>query len=178
VTISKVSTFSTWSAVVALIVATVVWGFDFRRDEAVACTDRPCKLLGLALRDRCGSSGRDTSSQSAGAIVQGASTGARLGLLLGLGFLLQTIGLQSTASGISGFLTGTSVILTTVAAAAFFSERVGPAGWAAVGVAAFGVVLLAVGGTLTPTQGALLTLGGGRLLHRTHRRAQSVGNEG
>jgi drug/metabolite transporter (DMT)-like permease len=160
VTIPKVSTFSSWSAVVALIAATAVWGSTFVVTKqslaqiapatflawrfgiaaAVLVAIRPTKVWALSSRER--------------------RQGLGLGLLLGSGFLLQTIGLQSTASGISGFLTGTSVILTPVAAAAFFSERVGLAGWAAVGVAAFGVVLLAGGGTLTPTPGALLTLGG------------------
>ena len=40
--------------------------------------------------------------------------GLVLGLLLGSGFLLQTVGLSTTAAGLSGFLTGISVVLTPV----------------------------------------------------------------
>jgi drug/metabolite transporter (DMT)-like permease len=160
VTIPKVSAVSTWPAVVALIAATAVWGstfvvtkqslaqiapatflaWRFAIAAAVLVAIRPAKVRELSSRER--------------------RRGLGLGLLLGSGFLLQTIGLQSTASGVSGFLTGTAVILTPVAAAVFYSERVGPAGWAAVGVAAVGVVLVAGGGALTPTPGALLTLAG------------------
>ena len=177
-TIPKVGAVSTWPAVVALIAATAVWGSTFVVTKqslaqiapatflawrfgiaaAALVAIRPAKVRALSSRER--------------------REGIVLGLLLGSGFLLQTIGLQSTASGVSGFLTGTAVILTPVAAAALFSERVGAAGWAAVGVAAVGVVLVAGGGALTPTPGALLTVGRGRVLHRTHNRAQSVGDQG
>ena len=51
-------------------------------------------------------------------------------MALASGFLLQTTGLQHTLAGVSGFLTGAAVILTPVAAAAFFHEQVGRAGWA------------------------------------------------
>lgn len=145
---------------VALVAATAVWGSTFVVTKqslheiapptfltwrfgiaaVVLVAMRPGRVLALSSRER--------------------RHGLVLGLLLGSGFLLQTIGLQSTSSGVSGFLTGTAVILTPVAAAALFSERVGPAGWAAVGVAALGVVLVAGGGSLTLSPGALLTLAG------------------
>jgi drug/metabolite transporter (DMT)-like permease len=160
VPIPKVSAVSSWPAVVALIAATAVWGSTFvvtkqSLDQiapatflawrfgiaaAVLVAIRPAKVRALSSTER--------------------REGLGLGLLLGSGFLLQTIGLQSTPSGVSGFLTGTAVILTPVAAAALFSERVGAAGWAAVGVAALGVVLVAGGGALTPAPGAVLTLAG------------------
>ncbi len=42
---------------------------------------------------------------------------AVLGLALAAGFLLQTTGLRYTLVGVSGFLTGTAVVLTPVVAA-------------------------------------------------------------
>jgi drug/metabolite transporter (DMT)-like permease len=86
--------------------------------------------------------------------------GLLLGLLLGAGFLLQTTGLQDTDAGISGFLTGTAVMFTPVVAGVFFSDRVGRAGWVAVGLSTAGVALLAQAGPTTLSTGALLTLGG------------------
>lgn len=83
-----------------------------------------------------------------------------LGALLGAGFLLQTFGLERTSAGMSGFLTGTAVIMTPIAAAIVFGERIGPLGWGAVLLAGVGVVLVAGGGDLRITPGALLTVGG------------------
>ncbi len=85
--------------------------------------------------------------------------GLILGLFLGTGFLLQTSGLRHTTAGVSGFLTGTMVILTPLFAAWWFHERVGRAGWIAVGVSATGLALLLVR-SATLTTGALLTLAG------------------
>jgi drug/metabolite transporter (DMT)-like permease len=160
VTTDRTHVVSTWPAVVALVGATAVWGstfvvtkqslaqmapatflaWRFGLAATVLVLARPAKMLALSPRDR--------------------RAGLVLGVLLGAGFLLQTIGLQSTAAGVSGILTGTAVIFTPVAAAVFFSERVGALGWIAVAVAAVGVVGVAGGGALTPTPGALLTLAG------------------
>jgi drug/metabolite transporter (DMT)-like permease len=85
--------------------------------------------------------------------------GVALGVFLGSGFLLQTHGLVDTDAGVSGFLTGTAVVLTPLVAAAFFGERVGRAGWAAVLVATAGMALLLLRGS-TLTSGAALTVAG------------------
>ena len=49
--------------------------------------------------------------------------GAFVGLLLGVGFLLQTEGLQRTSASRSGFLTGTLVVLTPLLEFALFRKR-------------------------------------------------------
>jgi len=46
-----------------------------------------------------------------------------LGVLLGGGFLLQTTGLQTASAGLSGFLTGASVVLVPVVARLGFAEQ-------------------------------------------------------
>ena len=86
--------------------------------------------------------------------------GVVLGLLLGSGFVLQTVGLSTTTAGLSGFLTGVSVILTPVLAAAAFDASVGRAGWLAVGVGAVGLILLTRGEGTGLSLGAALTLFG------------------
>src|SRR5207237_821634 len=49
--------------------------------------------------------------------------GVFVGLLLGVGFLLQTEGLQRTSASRSGFLTGTLVVLTPLLEFALFRRR-------------------------------------------------------
>ena len=83
-----------------------------------------------------------------------------LGVLLGAGFLLQTTGLQHTSAGLSGFLTGSSVVMVPVLASVFVSGRVTGQGWAAVGLSAAGLVLLTSGPATGLSAGALLTLAG------------------
>jgi drug/metabolite transporter (DMT)-like permease len=144
----------------ALVAATAIWGSTFIVTKqslpgmspegfltwrfgiaaVVLVAVRPHRILTLAPTDR--------------------RRGLLLGLLLGSGFLLQTTGLQNTDAGVSGFLTGTAVILTPVVAAVFFSDRVGRAGWIAVGLSAAGVALLAQAGPTSLSTGAMLTLGG------------------
>ena len=85
---------------------------------------------------------------------------AALGVALATGFLLQTIGLQHTLAGVSGFLTGAAVILTPVVAAIFFNEHVGAAGWVAVAVCSVGIAVLAGGVTVPSSLGSALTLAG------------------
>jgi drug/metabolite transporter (DMT)-like permease len=77
-----------------------------------------------------------------------------------VGFLLQTRGLESTLASVSGFLTGVSILLTPVAAAILFDERIGRRGWAAVFLGALGLALLAGGVTAGSLLGAALTVGG------------------
>jgi len=83
-----------------------------------------------------------------------------VGVLLGGHLLLQTTGLQDTSAGLSGFLTGSSVVMVPVVASVALSSRVTPQGWLAVGLSAVGFVLLTAGPGISLTAGALLTLAG------------------
>lgn len=83
-----------------------------------------------------------------------------LGALVGGGFLLQTSGLLSASAGLSGFLTGASVVLVPVVARLAFAERVPASGWLAVALASAGVALLAGGMTGGAALGAALTVAG------------------
>ena len=78
-----------------------------------------------------------------------------LGLVLGAGFLLQTTGLRDTSAGLSGFLTGSSVVMVPVVASVVFGSPVGRSGWVAVALSMVGLVLvLRPGGGRADTAGA------------------------
>lgn len=88
----------------------------------------------------------------------GRRAGVLLGLALGAGYLLQTLGLQTTPASVSGFLTGMFVVLTPLGAAALLRTPPPPVAWAAVVVATAGLALLSLR-DFSIGSGELLTLG-------------------
>ena len=72
--------------------------------------------------------------------------GVVLGVLYGVAQVLQTMGLQHTDASVSGFITGTYVVLTPVLGAVLLHDRVSPVTWAAVGLATVGIALLSLNG--------------------------------
>lgn len=88
----------------------------------------------------------------------GRQAGLLLGLALGAGYLLQTLGLQHTSAAVSGFITGMFVVLTPLGAAVLLRTPPGRAAWGAVALATVGLGLLSLHG-LSVGPGELLTLG-------------------
>ena len=88
----------------------------------------------------------------------GRRAGLLLGLALGAGYLLQTLGLQTTSAAVSGFITGMFVVLTPLGAAVLLRQPPPPVAWAAVGLATAGLALLSLRGWAVGG-GELLTLG-------------------
>jgi len=142
----------------ALVGVTAIWGSTF-----VVVKDAICKmpvtdfltwrftlaaLAMLVLRPRSVAS-LGTSGRRAGVIV---------GLALGAGYLLQTLGLQHTSAAVSAFITGMFVVLTPLGAAVLLRKPPGASAWAAVAVATVGLALLSLHG-FTVGSGELLTLG-------------------
>ena len=78
--------------------------------------------------------------------------GASLGVLLGLGYVTQTIALELTTAAITGFLTGTYVVLTPVIGWLFFRHRIG---WKV----AIGAVLALIGLALISITGVSIEVG-------------------
>ncbi len=73
--------------------------------------------------------------------------GAGLGLLLALGYALQTAGLERTTVSNAGFITGLYVVFTPLAAVALFRVRIGAIVWVGVALSTSGLALLSgVGG--------------------------------
>lgn len=88
----------------------------------------------------------------------GRRAGVLVGLALGAGYLLQTLGLQHTSAAVSGFITGMFVVLTPLGSAVLLRSRIPLAAWGAVGLATVGLALLSLHG-LSIGYGELLTLG-------------------
>jgi drug/metabolite transporter (DMT)-like permease len=94
----------------------------------------------------------------AGLGAAGRRVGVLLGLALGAGYLLQTLGLQTTGAAVSGFITGMFVVLTPLGAALLLKQSPSGSAWIAVALAAVGLGLLSLHG-LSVGGGELLTLG-------------------
>lgn len=88
----------------------------------------------------------------------GVGVGAATGLMLALGYALQTAGLLTTPASVSGFITGTLVVITPLAASVLLRDRVTRSGWAAVGLATVGLALLCLR-ELSLGAGEAMTLG-------------------
>jgi drug/metabolite transporter (DMT)-like permease len=89
-------------------------------------------------------------------------TGIGLGTLYGTAQLLQTVGLEHTDASVSGFVTGTYVVLTPLFAAVLFRDRVPGSTWLAVLMATAGLAVLSLRG-LSMGYGEALTLGSAAL---------------
>jgi drug/metabolite transporter (DMT)-like permease len=85
------------------------------------------------------------------------SIGVGLGVLYGLAQIAQTQGLATTPASVSGFITGTYVVLTPVFTALLLREKVAGSTWAAVALATVGLALLSLNG-LSVGVGEAITL--------------------
>lgn len=83
--------------------------------------------------------------------------GVGLGALYGLAQIAQTVGLATTPASVSGFITGTYVVLTPLLTALLLRERVAGSTWLAVGLATAGLALLSLRG-LSVGPGEAVTL--------------------
>jgi drug/metabolite transporter (DMT)-like permease len=124
----------------ALTLIMAVWGSSFAILRSLLGEAAASPLLLVAVRMTIASSllfgfmaarvqGRAQLRALRGGLLR---DGIFAGALLGVGFLLQTEGLQRTTASRSGFLTGTLVVLTPMIEFAFFRKR--PAGPTLIGV--------------------------------------------
>jgi drug/metabolite transporter (DMT)-like permease len=149
---------SLW-ALLALVAVTAVWGITFVQvKDAVALYPLFAFLavrfaiaslvLAVPAAGRLRSLGR-----------RGATAGAALGLLLALGYALQTVGLERTTVSSAGFITGLYVVFTPLLALFLFRARVGGAMWLGVALAVVGLGLLSGVGAGDPVGDALVLAG-------------------
>jgi drug/metabolite transporter (DMT)-like permease len=83
--------------------------------------------------------------------------GVGLGVVYGLAQLLQTVGLEHTDASVSGFVTGTYVVLTPVFGAVLLRDRLPWSTWLAVALATGGLAVLSLRG-VSVGYGEMLTL--------------------
>jgi drug/metabolite transporter (DMT)-like permease len=146
-------------ALLALIAVTAVWGVTFVQvKDAVALYPL---FAFLAVRFAIASvvlavpaAGRLRSLGRGGWVA-----GASLGLLLALGYALQTAGLERTTVSSAGFITGLYVVFTPLLGLLLFRTRVGGAVWIGVALAVAGLAMLSGVGAGDPA-GDLLVLAG------------------
>jgi drug/metabolite transporter (DMT)-like permease len=90
--------------------------------------------------------------------ADGWRAGAVMGMFLAGGYIFQTLGMERTTASNAGFITGLFVVLTPVLAAIVLRQRLPTTVWAAAGVAAVGLWLLAGAGTEFNARGDGLVL--------------------
>jgi drug/metabolite transporter (DMT)-like permease len=145
-------------ALLALLIVTAIWGSTFIVvQDAVAqmpVMDFLAVRFGIAalfmlvMRPAC----------LRGMSRTGFMRGGVLGLVLGLGYITQTFGLQHTSATVSGFITGMSVVLTPVVLWGLLRRKIGRNIWVAVVLAVTGLAFLSLRGWAVGW-GELLTLG-------------------
>jgi drug/metabolite transporter (DMT)-like permease len=146
-------------ALLALVAVTAVWGVTFVQvKDAVELYPLFAFLtlrfaiasvvLAVPAAKRLGSLGRS-----------GWVAGSALGLLLALGYALQTAGLERTTVSSAGFITGLYVVFTPLLALLLFRTRVGGAVWIGVALAVVGLAMLSGVGAGDPLGDLLVLLG-------------------
>jgi drug/metabolite transporter (DMT)-like permease len=146
-------------ALLALLVVTAVWGYTFvPMKDAVAVYPL---FAFLAVRFAIASAvlAVPSARRLRGLGLRGWRAGTALGLLLALGYALQTAGLERTTVSSAGFITGLYVVFTPLLAFALFRTRVGRPVWLGVALALVGLAMLSGVGAGDPIGDLLVLLG-------------------
>jgi drug/metabolite transporter (DMT)-like permease len=144
-------------ATLLLVSVTAVWGSTFFliRDlvQHVPSADFLAVRFAIAAAVMFAVFRRQTLALSRADLV----TGVVLGGIYGAAQLLQTVGLEHTDASVSGFVTGTYVVLTPLFGALLLRDRIAGSTWVAVGLATAGLAVLSLRG-LAIGYGEALTL--------------------
>ena len=136
------------AAVLALLAATAIWGGTFPVVKDAITPAGPMHVFDylawrFALATLVMAIARPRSVARLGRT--GRRHGVLLGLALGVGFIVQTTGLQRTPSSVAGFVTGMFVVFTPLVTWAILRRHVSRSAWLAVVVATVGLALLSAG---------------------------------
>lgn len=136
------------AAILALLCATAIWGGTFPVVKDALTPVGPMQVFDFlawrfALATLVMALARPRTLARLGR--DGWRHGALLGVALGVGFIVQTAGLQRTPSSVAGFVTGMFVVFTPLVTWAILHRRVGASAWLAVLTATCGLALLSAG---------------------------------
>ncbi len=163
---ARVRTHSRWTADIALAIVALVWGATFVvvKRALVEMSTMYFLALRFALASACMAAIFWPAFRRAerARVWRGLRGGLIVGLLLWLGYVLQSFGLKFTTAGNSGFLTGMYIVLVPLIGAAvyrrwpLFRELIG------IGLASAGMIVMTIPGLdnhFGMNAGDLLTLG-------------------
>ena len=146
-------------ALAALIAVTAVWGLTFVQVKDAVALYPLVPFLAVRFAIASGTLAPLAVQRLPTLGPAGIRAGIGLGLLLAVGYALQTAGLERTTVSSAGFVTGLYVVLTPVIALVLFRIRSGAATWGGVALATLGLALLSGVEAGSPA-GDLLVLGG------------------
>ena len=144
----------------ALIAATAVWGVTFVQVKDAVALYPLFAFLAVRFAIATATLAVPGTRRVRSLGRPGVAAGAWLGLLLAVGYVLQTAGLERTTVSSTGFVTGMYVVFTPLLAVAVLRTRIPPAAWAGVFVSTVGLALLSgvhtgsLGGVLLVLAGA------------------------
>lgn len=149
-----------WQADFALVIITVIWGGTFVMVKTALDAVGPATFIAFRFVIATLALLLIFHRRLAGISREEIQAGSLIGLCVGAGYILQTIGLQYTTTGKTGFITGLTVVIVPILAAVLFRK---PPGWAAIAgilIAAVGLGFLTLDENLRMDKGDLWVLGG------------------
>jgi len=144
-------------ALLALVAVTAVWGVTFVQVKDAVALYPLFAFLAVRFLIASAALALPAAGRLRGLGRPGWAAGAALGLLLALGYALQTAGLERTTVSSAGFITGLYVVFTPLLALVLFRARVSAAVWMGVALSVLGLALLSGVGA-GDTAGDLLVL--------------------
>src|SRR5215217_841742 len=146
-------------AVGALVVVTAVWGVTFVQVKDAVALYPLFAFLAVRFAIAAFVLAPPAARRLRMLGRRGSLAGAALGLLLALGYALQTAGLNRTTVSSAGFITGLYVIFTPLLGLLLFRTRIGRALWIGVAFSLAGLALLSGVGGGDPLGDLLVLLG-------------------
>lgn len=133
-------------AALLLISVTAVWGSTFFLIKDLVVTVPPTDFLAVRFTIAAVVMAAAFHKALRRLTARDLRLGVVLGVLYGAAQVLQTMGLQHTDASVSGFITGTYVVLTPVLGALLLRDGITPMAWFAVGLATVGLAILSLRG--------------------------------
>ncbi len=129
-----------------LLLVTAVWGSTFFLIRDLVATVPPADFLTVRFAIAAVVMFAVFRRQTLALSRADLRLGVGLGVLYGLAQLLQTVGLQHTDASVSGFVTGTYVVLTPLLGALLLRDRIDAVTWVAVLLTTAGLAVLSLRG--------------------------------